>query len=53
MKTDNKTLEKILREIRSLRREVALFVPHESSQDYTNQAEIKKALKNARQQVLK
>ena len=42
------TLETILSEVQSLRREVALFLPTESIDDFSNKNEILVALKNAR-----
>jgi hypothetical protein len=42
------TLDTILTEIKSLRREVTLFMPSESVNDFSNKREIVTALKNAR-----
>lgn len=42
------TLDTILNEVRSLRREVGLFLPTESIDDFANKKEILAALKNAR-----
>ena len=42
------TLDAILSEVKSLRREVALFLPTESIDDFSNKKEILTALKNAR-----
>ena len=42
------TLDTILTEIQSLRREVGLFLPTESIDDFSNKKEILAALKNAR-----
>lgn len=41
-------LQDIMSEIKSLRREVSLFLPTESLNEYTNKKEILAALKNAR-----
>jgi len=41
-------LQDIMSEIKSLRREVSLFLPTESLNDYTNKKEILSALKKAR-----
>lgn len=42
------TLDTVLTEIKSLRREVSLFLPTESIEDFSNKKEILAALKNAR-----
>lgn len=42
------TLDTILKEVKSLRQEVALFLPTESIDDFSNKKEILVALKNAR-----
>lgn len=42
------TLETVLNEIKLLRREVALFLPTESVDDFSNKAEIIASLKRAR-----
>jgi hypothetical protein len=42
------TAKAILNEIKSLRREVALFLPSESLTDFTNQKEIRAAFRRAR-----
>ena len=41
------SLETTLTELQSLRREVALFLPTESIEDFSNKKEILVALKNA------
>ena len=46
---ESKPLNNILAEIQSLRRELALFLPTESIDDYQNKEEILSALKKARQ----
>jgi hypothetical protein len=51
MKTTDVTLHDLLQEIKALRREVTLFVPQESSQEYENKAEIKRALARAKKQL--
>jgi hypothetical protein len=42
------TLDTVLNEIKSLRREVSLFLPTESINDFSNKAEIVASLKRAR-----
>lgn len=42
-----KNLTKVLRELKELRRDVALFLPTEKISDYKNGTQIKKSLKNA------
>ena len=42
------TLDTVLNEIKSLRREVALFIPTESVDDFSNKTEILASLKRAR-----
>ena len=42
------TLDTILNEVKSLRREISLFMPSESIDDFSNKAEIIASLKRAR-----
>ncbi len=42
-----KNLNKVLRELKALRRDVSLFLPTEKISDYKNASQIKKSLKNA------
>ncbi len=46
----NQTVTDILSEIKSLRRELSLFLPTESINDYENEKEIVDALKKARKE---
>ena len=46
-KTLEKNLNRVLKELKELRRDVSLFLPTEKISDYKNAAQIKKSLKNA------
>ena len=49
----NKLVRDVLSEVRTLRKEVSLFVPHEKIDDYKNASAIKRALAKARAQYPK
>lgn len=49
----NELLRDVLSEVRTLRKEVSLFVPHEKLTDYKNALAIKRALAKARAQYPK
>jgi hypothetical protein len=51
MKTADITLQDIMQEIKALRREVTLFVPQDSSDEYENKNEIKRAFVRAQKQM--
>ena len=46
LKIDN-TLKKILEEVKMLRQEVVLFLPHENLEDYDNPKRLKKSYEKA------
>ena len=52
-KNTNKLLQDVLAEVRTLKKEVSLFVPQEKLSDYKNTTTIKHALTKARKQFPK
>ena len=52
-KTLEKNLNKVLHELKALRRDVSLFLPAEKISDYKNAAQIKKSLKRTMREYRK